>query len=81
MGRLEGLYAVDGDWLTVTVQSLDFTGFAGDDVKELTFQLVGPGRLMFRGTDNPDAPYLGATEALDVFTKEEAAASSDAPQQ
>ncbi|MFR4989578.1 hypothetical protein [Anaerotruncus colihominis] len=39
MGRLKGLYAVDGDWLTVTVQSLD------------------------------------------VFTKEEAAASSDAPQQ
>lgn len=80
MGHIEGTYAIDGDLLTVTVESLDFTGFAGDGVKELTFELVGPGRLMFRGTDDPDAPYLGATEALDVFTKEETA-SSDAPQQ
>ena len=79
MGRLEGLYAVDGDWLTVTVQSLDFTGFAGDDVKELTFELVGPGRLMFRGTDNPDAPYLGATEALFFFKNVVGGGCSAAP--
>ena len=40
MGHYKGTYTVDDIYLTLNVESTDFSGFAGDNVKVIEFEAL-----------------------------------------
>lgn len=68
MGKIEGSYTFSGTSVQILVDRVEFSGFAGDKVTELYFNLLPDGGLELSYV-NPETP-VGVTNAGDKFTKE-----------
>ena len=71
MGHYYGTYAFDSGFLTLTVTEIDFKGFAGDDVREIHFEIMQDG---FKLKDDLCGSVKG-----DIFRSSDSASSSSSP--
>lgn len=67
MGELKGNYLVDGDTIQISVETVSFTGFAGENVQDIVFRIVSENTLELSYT-TPDTP-IGLTNPGDQFVK------------
>lgn len=76
MGELTGNYLVDGDTVQISVETVSFTGFTGENVQDMVFRIVSDSILELSYT-TPDVP-IGLTNPGDRFVKstEEAASGT-----
>ena len=66
-GELKGNYLVDGDTIQISVETVSFTGFAGENVQDIVFRIVSENTLELSYT-TPDTP-IGLTNPGDQFVK------------
>lgn len=67
MGELKGSYLIDGDTIQISVETVSFTGFAGENVQDIVFRIVSENTLELSYT-TPDTP-IGLTNPGDQFVK------------
>lgn len=69
MGTATGTYEINGVEMVLSIQSVDFEGFSGDDATQFLFDIVSDHSLMFRGVDADAEQSIGSTQPYDLFEK------------
>lgn len=72
MGDLSGTYTVSADSIHISVKEVAFSGFAGDNITDMVFDLVDGGSALELAYTSPETP-VGITNAGDRFEKQPAA--------
>jgi len=70
MGEITGTYTTNGVELQLQVETLNYEGFAGDDVREIKFDIVSDHSLMYRSNNSDQEQALGTMQPYDLLEKD-----------
>ena len=76
IGHIEGHYTVEDNSVLVTVDQVDFEGFAADDVESLRFDISAGNTLVYRGSIEDETQAVGMTNPYDLFKLEKQGSSA-----
>ena len=71
LGHFEGGCKVDDIHLTLTVDAVDFEGFAADQIQEIYFEVAAGNNLIYMG-NNSEEQAIGVTNPYDLFKRQKA---------